>query len=98
MNQSLAYKPLMGWHIVNTPKLFLERGQRAVGLTRQLLNGTLREDVVIDNLLETLFCRINTPEHLALQTTILGNGYVVDKLGELKTLDRIVVRLSFVVG
>ena len=91
VEESLVDKPPVGRGEEVAVKLLLEGGQRAVVQARQLLDGDLLEDVVVDNLLETLLLVVHALQHLALDATLLVGDKQVDQFGHLDVFCRLVV-------
>ena len=96
VHQSLTDIPLVGRQREKALELLLERGERAVAEPRELFDGDVPEDMVIDDLLEILLRRVDIAQQLALDAAILMGGDQVDQLGHLDVLGCFVPQESFV--
>ena len=96
VHQPLADVPLVGRHLEVAPELLLERGERAVGQPRQLLDGDILEDVVVDRLFEVLLGRVDVAQQLALDAAVLVRGDEVNQLRHLDALGGLVLQEALV--
>ena len=96
MDEPLTDEPLVRRHLVDPAELLLERRERTVGLLGQLLDRALPENMSVDDLFEVLLGRIDTAEHLALQTAVLVGDDVVDQFGHLEVSGSRIVQAPLV--
>ena len=91
MHEPLTDEPLVRRKSEELAELLLERGERTIGLARQLLDGHVLEDVVEHELLEALLLHVDVVQDLALDATVVVRDDVVDQLRHLDVLGRVVV-------
>jgi len=91
VHETLTDIPLVGRHLEVAPEFLFERGERTVGQLRQLLDGYVLENVVVDDLLEVFLGGVYVAQQLAFDAAVFVRGNQIDQFGHLDVLGRFVV-------